>query len=265
MSPKELVDNAAATTAIDDKAASSTEDELELTPEGEEEPEVQEDAAAQEEDPKVDYTRKTQKRFDTFTTTIKTLETQLDRLQRKRPLPQGDSKAPNPDDFDDDVEYARADAAYVATKTVVDLLNQNQVQDEQDQASFDLQQRLDAYNVKIVEIEKDVSDFRTSVNGSMLQTQDVNGDLTPATMAILEAENGPQIALHIAKNPELAQTLNHLSPVQAAMKIATLSAQLTANPAKINKNPPPLGSEGTGTGLAAANDGLENIDGATFD
>ena len=265
MSPKELVDNAAATTAIDDKAASSTEDELELSPEGEEEPEVQEEAEAQEEEPKVEYTRKMQKRIDGLVGTIKTQGQQLDRLQRKRPLQQDDGAAPNPDDFDSDVDYARADATYEATKAVVNLYNQSQVQDEQEQANFDLQQRLNAHNVKIVEIEKDVPDFRSSVDQTMLTVRDINGNYTPVTMAILEAENGPQIELHIAKNPELEQSLNQSTPVQAAMKIATLSAQLTANPAKINKNPEPIGSEGTGAGLAAASDGLLNLDGATFE
>ena len=155
MSPKELVDKAAATTAIDDKAASSTEDELELTLEGEEDPEtneVQEDAAAQEDDPKVEYTRKMQKRIDGLVGTIKTQGQQLDRLQRKRPLQQDDGAAPDPDDYDSDVDYARADATYEATKAVVNLYNQSQVRDEQEQANFDPQQRLNAYNVKIVEI-----------------------------------------------------------------------------------------------------------------
>lgn len=99
----------------------------------------------------------------------------------------------------------------------------------------------------------------------MLDATDATGNYSPATLAILEADNGPEVAHHIAKNPDIALILNRASPIQAAMKVAQISAELSAKPVKINDDPEPIGSEDTGTGTAAAGDGLLNIDGCTFD
>ena len=89
--------------------------------------------------------------------------------------------------------------------------------------------------------------------------------MTPATEAILEADNGPQVAHHIALNPDLAMELNRSTPIKAGMIIARLSDKLSASPAQISKAPAPIESEDAGAGSAAVSDGLKNIGKAKFE
>lgn len=80
----DTVDKAASTPADDDAAASSTEleQELPLSTEGNEveTPEVKED------DPKPEYTRKTQERFNEYAATVADQAETIKRLQRKDPV-----------------------------------------------------------------------------------------------------------------------------------------------------------------------------------
>ncbi len=72
--------------------------------------------------------------------------------------------------------------------------------------------------------------------------------MTPAAQAILEAENGPDIAFHVAKNPEIAMQLNSADAVRAGMIVAQLSSQLSVSSPNISEAPPPVGPESTGSG-----------------
>lgn len=66
--------------------------------------------------------------------------------------------------------------------------------------------------------------------------------------SILDSENGPTLAYHLAKNPDVAQQLNEMTPLQAAREIGLLEAQLaqpriekrTTNKVTTSKAPEPI-------------------------
>lgn len=72
---------------------------------------------------------------------------------------------------------------------------------------------------------------------------------------ILEEPLGPQITLHLAKNPKLAEELNKLSPMQAAVKISTeIKAAAQKAGRKVDDTPDP--SESLKGGGAEEDDGF---------
>jgi len=254
-------EHAASSVALDEQSASSTEstEGQNLGTEGQE-------AHSIEEDPNVELSRATKLRFSELTQTINSQAAQINNLQQKGPVEFNDPGMPREEDFENDDDFLVAKGAYQGKKETIELLNQNNAAYQQQQANQTIQGKIDSFAVKRSEAIKSIPDFQTVVQSSLLQQKDAQGNLTPATMAILEADNGPEVAYHIATHPEIASSLNFSTPVQAAMTVARLSIELiSAKPANINKNPPPVGSEGTGAGLAATSNGLLNSKGAVFE
>jgi len=254
------VDSADSATASDDETASSAEEdglEVKETEDGEQ--------PAEEEDPTVILTRNTQRRFDTLTTTVKQQAATIEKMRQQAPMDDGDLVEPKPDDFDDDLEFARAAGAYDAQVAMTNKLNAERAERQQQNEAAAVQQQVQTYNQRVAETLKTTPDFREVVQNSGLQTQDQNGRLTPTAEAIMEAENGPAVAYHIASNPELVSNLNFATPTQAAMTVARLSIQLAESPAPVNNAPPPVGSEDTGAGPGNSDDGLNFIEGASFE
>lgn len=200
------------------------------------------------------HSKNVQKRFDELTGTIKAQAEEIESLRNARSIDYADPGAPKPEDYPTDEEFIRADASYQATKNVVGMINQQAEQGIQQQKLAEQNRKINDYNAKIEETVKRAPDFHEAIAGSMLVQQDQYGNITPATEAILSAPNGPDVALHVAKNPQLAMQLNQSTPVQAAMTIANISQNLSLNAPKINEAPPPLGAEGTGSGVVPKQD-----------
>lgn len=261
-------DSASALLKDDGAAPSGDEDQQELEVEGEEE-EIQTADDEAELGPDVTPTQETQKRFDKFASTItsqqETIDEQaaaIEQLQQGgRFVTSSDEDEPKPDDYEDDAEYSAAKGAWLGERKAIERFNLSQQQDVADQNAYTANRKVDAYVAKIPEIEKTIPDFKKVVDASLLISKDAQGYLTPATEAILEVENGPLVAVHIAKNPLIAKALNRASPTIAAITIARLSYELSANPAPIPKRPDPIDSVDTGAGTAPAGDGLKHIKG----
>lgn len=196
-------------------------------------------------------TENTQKRFNQLTSTIKQQQEEIDRLKRTQTLSY-DENAPRPEDFATDEEFIRADAEYNATKKVVGIINRAAEQRAAEERQLSQQQKIQNYNAKVA--ESNIPDFQQVVAGSLLTTSVDGQTLTPAAQAILESENGPDIAVHVAKNPEIAMALNQADPVRAGMLVAQLSNQLTVSAPKINEAPPPIGSESAQSGAIPKGD-----------
>jgi len=65
------------------------------------------------------------------------------------------------------------------------------------------------------------------------------------TEAIMESDEGPAIAYHLAKNPELAEKISTMSRTAAALEIGSIRAELIAERKKgatrvASKVPPPV-------------------------
>lgn len=60
--------------------------------------------------------------------------------------------------------------------------------------------------------------------------------------AILESDDGPALAYHLGKNPDLAEKIASLPPIAAARELGRLEAKLAREreqPPVISKAPPP--------------------------
>lgn len=281
------VDKAEATTANDDKdiVNDATEDflspleqdfdqyqgeNLDLLKEGDQEPEEDSEEKSEpkaEEDPKVIETRATQKRFDVFAQENRELRAEISQLKTKVPIDTSGLVEPKPDNYDegtDDPGYIAANASYLSSVATLDLINQSQQVESKRLATLDFQTRANTYSRRVAEVRKDIKDFDTIMAGSMLDAVDGNGNITPAADILLELENGPRVAAHIAKNPDLALILNRSTAAQVSTTICKLSAQLLAIPHTISDAPPPVQSEDKGGGPGVPDDGLKHIKKAKF-
>ena len=266
---EQQVDNADSTTVIDDKTTSSvegTEDgsEIEELLDGEQPTEKTE----VEEDPGVIQTRNTQKRFDVYAEDARNLRAEIAQLKNKAPIDVSSLSEPKPGDFDegeDDRGYIAAKGAYDGSIATLNLINQSNQKSQQADAVLSTQQKISGYVQKTEAVKKEIPDFEAVVKGTMLDAVDAQGNYTEATIALLEIDNGPEVAYHLAKNSNLAISLNRSTPTQVILTIGRLSQQLSASPAKINDNPPPVGSEDMGSRRGAPVDDLPNLGKATFE
>lgn len=254
----QLVDNTDSA-PVDDDAVSSAEEDQEPQVDGEPQgkPEVK------DEDP-AEITRNVQDRFNELAQEKRELRAEIDQLKRRSPVDYTDPGVPKADDFDSDIDYAIAKGAYDGEQRAIKRFNDTLAQDEQQQVEFDQQQKITGYQGKVTEALKENPDFTRIVNGSLLQQRDQFGQMTPATQAILEMDNGPAVALHIAQDPNIAASLNQATPMQAAMMVQRLSIDLNARPAKINDNPDPIEDADKGAGVAAADGEYPHLGKATF-
>lgn len=272
-----MTESAEAVAATDEKPASSAEDEGHQFDDGAteevEEQNLENDEGSEGdepepkvEDPEVILTENTQRRFDTLTGEIKTLREELEFERSKNSGTfDYDGDPPNPDDFDDDTEYTAALARHQTLQELSQRTSKRAQETARERQDRSLDQKLSIYDQRAQEFSKTVEGFQEKINASQLRTVD-NGRLTPATEAILEMDNGPQVALMIANDPALALQLNNSSEQQAWVTVAQLSERLkTASPRVVKKAPEPIGSEDTGAGLAAKGDEYQFLSGATFE
>lgn len=64
--------------------------------------------------------------------------------------------------------------------------------------------------------------------------------------AILHADNGPAIDHHLLVNPDVADKLSQMNPVQAAIEIGKIGVELSAKPVKQTSAPAPIETVGGG-------------------
>jgi hypothetical protein len=152
-------------------------------------------------------------------------------LEELRPKQSDDPSAPKLENFKDIEEYANAKAKHEADKVLREH-NEKQRSETQKQA----RERLVKGWEERVDAGADKYDDYAEVVGDLQPT-------TPWAMAIMEADNGPDIAYHLGKNLKEAQRIASLPPVSQIREIGRLEAKLAAEPPKpktASKAPPPI-------------------------
>ena len=141
--------------------------------------------------------------------------------QNAPPSPNGATAEPDPEDFDSDIEAARALARFDR-------------QQEQATSASEREQiiRGALWEAKVEAVSEALPDFSEVVGKSDL-------DVTNIREAIMESARGPELAYHLATNPDLAKRLNEMSPLKAALELGKLETQLTAPVKAASKAPPP--------------------------
>ena len=157
------------------------------------------------------------------------LEARLAALERQ-PAPQAPKvdEEPQPSQFNDAFEYAKALAEYTADKRIAEMK-----QDEaKAKAEAERQKVIDQWASKVQKAKADLPDFDDIVASSDVV---VNDDIRDA---ILESDVGPQILYHLAENDDVAKRIAGLNPKQALREIGKLEARFETKETK--SEPPPI-------------------------
>ena len=127
---------------------------------------------------------------------------------------------PQPSQFNDAFEYAKALAEFSTEKALAERDRQVAQQREQE-----AQQRIiQSWAQKVQEAKAELPDFDDLVASSDVVVNNAVRD------AILESDVGPKILYHLAENNDLAKKIASLSPNAALREIGKLEARFEVNP-----------------------------------
>jgi hypothetical protein len=151
------------------------------------------------------------------------LEARLAALERQ-PTPQAPKvdEEPQPSQFNDAFEYAKALAEYTADKRIGEMRKQ----DAEAKEAQERQKVIDQWANKVQQAKASLPDFDDIVASSDVV---VNDDIRDA---ILESDVGPQILYHLAENDDVAKKIAGLSPKQALREIGKLEARFEVKETK---------------------------------
>lgn len=131
-------------------------------------------------------------------------------------------------DFADDDAYLEALTDWKVEQKVQRYSQQTQAERAHEAQARHDATRFDLYQQRVA--ESALPDYQKVVGESDVPA-------APHVLeSILDSEHGPALAYHLAKNPDVAQQLNDMTPLQAARKIGLLEAQL-AQPKTVTTSP----------------------------
>lgn len=150
------------------------------------------------------------------------LEQRLAALEKQAtPQPVRDVDAePQPSQFQDAFEYAKALAEYSTEKA----LAERDRRDAEEKIAAERQKVIETWASKVQSAKASMPDFDEVVASSDVV---VNDDIRDA---ILESDVGPQVLYHLAENEDLAKKIAGMSPKAALREIGKLEERFAAKP-----------------------------------
>jgi hypothetical protein len=146
------------------------------------------------------------------------LEQRLSALEQKQP--EKVDQEPQPSQFSDAFEYAKALAEYSTEKALAER-DRQVAQAKEQEAQHKI---IESWAQKVQEAKAELPDFDDMVASSDVV---VNNDVRDA---ILESDVGPKILYHLAENSDLAKRISGLSTNAALREIGKLEARFEAKP-----------------------------------
>lgn len=146
------------------------------------------------------------------------------------PMEAKKDQRPTRESFDTPEAFYEALESWSAKRAEVATRAQFQEEQTKQQQESHRKAQLDAFNERRATFEADHPDFE-----DVVFSEDVKIS-APMSQAILEAEDGPQIAYYLGQNPEVAERIAGLTPATAVYEIGKISAKL-ANPPKPRPEP----------------------------
>jgi len=148
------------------------------------------------------------------------LESRLRELESKAnpaPAPQVDANAePQPSQFEDAFEYARALAEWSAEKA---LRDRDAAEERRKQQAAEAEKHK-AWADKVAKAKTELPDFEDMVASSDVAVSNEVRD------AILESDVGPQVLYYLAENSDFAKSLGEMPTIKALREIGKLEARL---------------------------------------
>ena len=135
--------------------------------------------------------------------------------------PASDPSAPRLEQFDDIEKYAAAKADYEKSKALKEYQAKQQGETQKQQIA-----RLsESWESKAEAASEKYDDWEEVVGDKIKPT-------TPTLMALMEAENGPDVAYFLAKNPKEIARIEKLPVLSQILEVGRISAKLAAEPPK---------------------------------
>jgi hypothetical protein len=168
----------------------------------------------QREEARLEAQRERQARLD--------LEQRLAALEQQKQPQQAQvvDEEPQPSQFSDAFEYAKALAEYSTEKALAERDRQMALQKEQEAQQMIIQ----SWAQKVQAAKAEMPDFDDMVASSDVVVNNAVRD------AILESDVGPKILYHLAENTDLAKKIASLNPNAALREIGKLEARFEAKP-----------------------------------
>ena len=166
--------------------------------------------------------------------------------QQNRPPARNIDEEPQPSQFQDAFEYAKALAEFSTEKA----LAERDRRDAEEKVAIERQKVIQTWATKVQSAKGSMPDFDEVVASSDVV---VNDDIRDA---ILESDVGPQILYHLAENDDLGKKIAGMSPKAALREIGKLEERFAVKPnAKIetvakSKAPAPINPIRGGTSAA---------------
>jgi len=157
-------------------------------------------------------------------------ERELTELKAKAVPPKADDSAPRMEDFTDVQEYAKAFAAHETKKAIAE----RETSDKQARNKQAQQQLHAKWESQVTKATEKYDDF-----------EEVVGDLKPTTpwaIALMQEDNGADIAHYLGKHEKEAERIIALDPYSQAREIGKLSVKLAspAAPKVPSRTPAPI-------------------------
>lgn len=147
------------------------------------------------------------------------LESRLRELeQRSAPQQntvQSNDQEPQPSQFNDAFEYAKALAEYSTEKA----LKERDKQDADRRATEERNKVLNTWSQKIEAAKSEMPDFDEMVQSADVAVPDYVRD------AIIDSDVGPKVLYHLAENPDYARQISEMNPAKALRELGKLEAR----------------------------------------
>lgn len=132
---------------------------------------------------------------------------------------------PDPDQYDDPNDYTKALIRHEAKRAAAENFHENAVETAN-------RARLDSWEERQNVARTTMPDYDSVIGASTTLFAPLVSE------ALLESEQGPALAYHLASNPELADKIAAMPPVRAIMELSRIEARLTAPAVKTPTNAP---------------------------
>lgn len=157
--------------------------------------------------------------------------------QRSEPKPVEAPGRPEREQYQNDIDYIRAEARWEADQRFKVQLDQWNEQNQKQAQIRQFQEVKQTYEKRAAEVRRENPDFDELVKDPDLPISE------PMAVAIALSDNGPKLALYLAKNQDEAERIYRLPPALAQMELGKLEMKISGTtPKKISTAPAPLGT-----------------------
>lgn len=136
--------------------------------------------------------------------------------QKSRPAPAAEKTQPKPEDFTTVAEYTDALTDWKVEKKFAE--REQQIADAKAKSEADASTK--AFQTRLAATIKEIPDYQEVIDGSnaIARHHILN--------YLIESDIGPKLQYHLAKNPDVLDRLNQLSPIKAIAELGKLETKL---------------------------------------